>query len=466
MVGLASLVVYLSTMAPGLTWAHDSSDGGELATAAQSLGIAHPPGYPAYVLLGHLFTRLPIGETATRTNLLSAVCAAGAAALVTWTLGRVRPGLSAAVGAGLALAFCPLLWSQAVVTEVHALNVLFAALLLWSAVVSRTVRPSAPLALAVGITWGLSLGNHPTALFCAPLVVLAAFRLRRLWPVVIAGVALGLLVYLLLPLRAAADPPVNWGDPRTAERFWWVVSGTPYRDYVLAVPGRFLVSRLAAWAAVLVRQFGGVGLLVTLLGGAVLWAGERGLAVATAATLLLGSAFAVGYDTSDSYLYLLPGLVCLAAWLARGIGWVVAWFAHRARWAGRAAMVLAVMLPLLAAAWRLPELDVSDDRHAADFIAIVLGNAPPEAVILSRQDRHTFALWYGQHALGMRPDVSVVDPGLLVYDWYRQRVDARLATALTAAGEAQWLQRAASAADRTICLVGSVWAGVVCAAPP
>ena len=453
-------------MAPGLTWAHDSSDGGELATAAHSLGIPHPPGYPTYVLLSHVFTRLPIGEVATRTNLFSAVCAAGAAALLTWTLSRMRPGLSAAVGAGLMLAFSPLLWSQALVTEVHTLNALFTALLLASTVVARQARASSALALAVGVTWGLSLGNHPTALFCAPLVALAAFRLRRLWPVVVGGVMLGLLVYLLLPLRAAADPPVNWGDPQTGERFWWMVSGAPYRGYVLAVPARFLVARLVAWATLLVRQFGGIGLLFTLLGGAVLWTGDRGLAVATAATLLLCSVFAVGYDTSDSYLYLLPGLVCLAAWLAGGIGWVVAWLGRRTGWVSRAAMVLAVLLPLLAAAWRLPELDLSDDRRATDFVATVLGDAPPEAVILSRQDRHTFALWYGQHALGMCPDVTVVDPGLLVYDWYRQRIDAALVAAMTSAGEGQWLRQVASATGRTVCLVGSVWEGVVCAAPP
>ena len=85
-VGLVSLCVYVATLAPGLTWAHDSADGGELATAAATLGIAHPPGYPTYLLLAHVFTRLPVGEVATRTNLFSALCAASASALLAWTL--------------------------------------------------------------------------------------------------------------------------------------------------------------------------------------------------------------------------------------------------------------------------------------------------------------------------------------------------------------------------------------------
>jgi hypothetical protein len=38
-IGLIGLGLYLSTLAPGLTWAHDSGDGGELAAAASTLGI-------------------------------------------------------------------------------------------------------------------------------------------------------------------------------------------------------------------------------------------------------------------------------------------------------------------------------------------------------------------------------------------------------------------------------------------
>src|SRR5262245_14429377 len=80
---LASLLlVYLSTLAPGLTWANHGADGGDLITAAATGGVAHPSGYPTYLVLARLFLALPFGPLAFRVNLLSAVCAAGAAALV------------------------------------------------------------------------------------------------------------------------------------------------------------------------------------------------------------------------------------------------------------------------------------------------------------------------------------------------------------------------------------------------
>lgn len=472
--GLVSLGFYLATLAPGLTWAHDSGDGGELAAAARTLGIPHPPGYPTYLLLAHLFTLLPVGEVATRTNLLSAVCAAGTAALLTWTLARAGGRRAAAVGAGLALAFSPLLWSQATVTEVHTLNGLFAALLLALAALAeprapRTPRQSALLALAVGSAWGLSLGNHPTALFCAPLVFLALWRLRRPGFFGIAGVALGLAVYLYLPLRAAADPPINWGDPRTPERFWWMISGAPYRPFIFSLPQEYLPARLLAWAGLLTQQFGGVGLAVAALGAAALWTTERPLLWATGTTVALCSVFAVGYNTSDSYLHLIPALVCLGLWLGVGMNGLISALAARARWAARVVAVLTVVLPLAAGICRFPALDLSGDRAAHDFGAAILAQTPAGAVVPSRRDAHTFALWYFQHALGRRPDVIVVDLDLLGYDWYtahlaRQPGAPGWADMLLAGGEDD-LRQAAQTLGRPICRIGPEGTGLICAGP-
>ena len=44
--------------------------------AGVHLGVAHPPGYPLYTLLVHLFTRLPFGDPAVLGYLSSAVLGA------------------------------------------------------------------------------------------------------------------------------------------------------------------------------------------------------------------------------------------------------------------------------------------------------------------------------------------------------------------------------------------------------
>ena len=64
---MVALGIYLLTIAPDLTWANASPDGVELITASATLGIPHPPGYPTYVVLGKLFSLLPMGTVAFAT---------------------------------------------------------------------------------------------------------------------------------------------------------------------------------------------------------------------------------------------------------------------------------------------------------------------------------------------------------------------------------------------------------------
>jgi tetratricopeptide (TPR) repeat protein len=75
---ITSLVLYTWTLAPTVTLV----DSGELIVAARSLGVAHPPGFPLYVLLAHLATLVPISNVAVRVNFASALFAALASAVV------------------------------------------------------------------------------------------------------------------------------------------------------------------------------------------------------------------------------------------------------------------------------------------------------------------------------------------------------------------------------------------------
>ena len=101
---IVSLAMYLKTMAPTVYW----GDAAEFQRLSLSLEIAHPPGYPSYILLGRVWTALlPIGSVAWKMNLLSALLAAltvGAVSLLTW---RLSARLTASVFAGLVLATAP-----------------------------------------------------------------------------------------------------------------------------------------------------------------------------------------------------------------------------------------------------------------------------------------------------------------------------------------------------------------------
>src|SRR3954463_15245087 len=77
---LSSFLIYLLTLNGTIPAYRDS---GDMINAVSTLGIAHPPGYPLYVVLATLFTALfPSAHAAYRVNLFSAVCSAGAAVLL------------------------------------------------------------------------------------------------------------------------------------------------------------------------------------------------------------------------------------------------------------------------------------------------------------------------------------------------------------------------------------------------
>jgi hypothetical protein len=434
-----SLSLYLVTMAPTITWRHDGYDAGDLITAAYTLGIPHPTGYPTYMLLGKLMTLLPVGDIAYRMNLLSAWTAALAVSLLYLaariTLPRQPEAIWASGVAALCLATSRIFWSQALITEVYAFNaLLFAVLLLLCLRFNQQVLDShiksAPhqrlLRTAALIAWvyGLSLGNHLTIAFSAPLLLWHGWQVykRRLlnvrqWAVVATAFALGLAVYAYLPLRAGREPLLNWGDPRTLRGLLWVVSGGIYRPFVLALPLAQWPARLLAWAGLLRQQFGIVGTVLGLLG---IWAHARrnaGQAGIFLLTFFLYSLYAAGYNTTDSYVYLLPVYILFALWIGHGAAFLLEGLSQtRAVMVALSAALLLVPIATLRANW--PAVDLHNDRSAYEYGTRVLAQVPDRAIVISATDPHTFTLWYFARVVVNRPLVAVVDRDLLVYDWY------------------------------------------------
>src|SRR3954447_9607546 len=84
---VTAFAVYLRTLFPGLGGGGDSA---KFQYVGSVLGTPHPPGYPLYVLVSFLFSRLPAGSLAWRMNVMSAFFAALAAGLCFLILYRLR----------------------------------------------------------------------------------------------------------------------------------------------------------------------------------------------------------------------------------------------------------------------------------------------------------------------------------------------------------------------------------------
>jgi hypothetical protein len=431
------LAVYILTMAPGLTWANDGSDGGDLIAAASTGGVAHPTGYPFYLMIARGFQFIPIGSLAYRTNLLSAIAICSAAVLV-YLLVKHEHSQMAGLAAGFAFGVAPVVWSQAVITEVYGLHAFFAALLLYLTSVLGTNLRRARLDRLMGIIFGLALGNHITTILLLPLLLFSSYSyshdnsisspsfilwiknwhldLRSLLRQLAWLVLTGILVYATLPLRALFHPPINWGNPSTLNGFGWLVSGRLYQnEFLLTLP--LIGQRVQAWIALLLAQFGLVGLAVGLV-GLIVFFRPSPLMRNTIWTVSVFSAFAIVYGTADSYVYLIPAFLCFAIWVGIGLDGLMKAAVRRVRVGGWALGLVFIVYLFLFAIGTKPQVDASQDTRAEQFGAVVMEQAPEHAIVFAQGDEALFTLWYFHYALHQRPDLAVVSSDLLSFEWY------------------------------------------------
>ena len=203
-------------------------DCGEFIATGWLLQVGHPPGAPTYQLLSHLFMLLSFGNpmlVAPLSNALSALAGGLTVGVLFLTLGQLGcRRLAAAVGA-LCYLFCDTAWFSAVESEVYSLAMLFCALDVWIALRYRS-KGDTRLIVLLALLLGLGVGVHLMTLLTVPallLIVLPTLVRRSRWgwvvPLAALFFCLGLTTYLIVPIRAAANPPVNEGNPSTPEAF-------------------------------------------------------------------------------------------------------------------------------------------------------------------------------------------------------------------------------------------------------
>jgi hypothetical protein len=437
-----SFAAYLRTLMPGIAF----GDWGEMQTVPHVLGVAHPTGYPTYILLAWLAELVPIGSVAFRANLLSAALVATALATVAAIAERLGVRLAIAVAAALALGAIGTVWAAATVSEVNPLHLLLMALILHRALVWAERRRPADLVLG-GLLVGLAAGNHLLTLFVAPFVVVYALwagrrELRaRPWLLLAAAAAglLGLSVYLYIPIAAGLDPPLAYNHPTTLESVWWLVSGTQFRgqfDFLSPKgPGEFIGSLPALWALATERATPVIPLL-GLIGLALVVRRRPAFGLTLVTILVFGIYVWANYLRLEHYL-LVPWLI-LALGAAVAVNGIADLARGVAEWrrpypgampdmgvvVGAFAIVGAVWLA--SSTWA--SADRSGDRSGEDYVAAVFSALPPNAVIFSEWDAST-PLWHGQHVRGERRDVLIVDDTNIVYEGWVTR-EARIAAVI------------------------------------
>ena len=436
--GAVPFAVYVATASGYAYWL----DSGEFVAASVQLGIPHPPGHPLSALFGALLALLPVGSLSFRVAVGQALagglastlhCRASVAALRGMDL-PLKWLWSLGVFAAWSSALCYGIWFQAVRPEVYALQTLCVAVI-FERLATLASQPlgadlDARAMLGAALALGLALTNHHlVALLLVPAFLPALFqawraRRRRTLAAALGLGALGLANYLYLPLRAAANPAINLGNPVDFERFLWVVSAQVYAHDMGSAESQPLFERGLDVLLLLLESFHALPLSLALLGLYGLFRLRDTRRVALLCSLVFGvDVYARAWlgpvrSNPDILGYLAPGLLVIGTLAAAALAMVVDMLNRQYPSAAALLGRCAPLLPICALAW-LPQTQTrSSLRHfeATDaFDETRLRYLPARAVIVASMPQTVFRAWEGVAVEGARPDLVTIPLPFLRY---------------------------------------------------
>lgn len=438
-------------------------DCGEFIATGYGLQVGHPPGAPLYQLVSHCFMLLSFGNpmwVAPMSNLLSVLCGAFTVMLLYKTIRLLGAGTWGAVIGALCYLFCDTVWFSAVESEVYSMAMLFCSLTVWL-MLRWEHSGNNRLILLIGLLLGLGVCVHLMTLLVAPFLLWIFIRrirhntigsslpftsshsLSLLKIILFASLffLLGLTPYAIVPIRAAANPPINEGNPATYEDFRKYFSRDQYAKAPLyprmwrerdadhwaewGGDSQSLWGNLKYWFT---YQFGYMycrylmynfigrenlkwNLIVPfvlpfLLGICGLWRHRRRRRGDFHAVLLL---FLFGgiilnlylnhpcYEPRErDYAYVLS-FYAFAIWIGIGVDSIT----HR-RWRW-----LLLLAPLVLAVGNWSDHDRHNCHSVHDISMAHLQSCDHGAILFTYGDNDTFPLWYLKYVENQRPDMDI-----------------------------------------------------------
>ncbi|HVP35352.1 MAG TPA: DUF2723 domain-containing protein [Terriglobales bacterium] len=444
-------VVYFITLAPTLSW----TDSGELAAVCSTLGVAHPTGYPLYILLGRLFSSFPYEQPIRNLILMSAFWAALTNLVLFFSFLLLsgiffkeklnsRFKLSAAILITLLFSFSSILWSQAVINEVYSLNIFLCSMIIFSALYwfkrNNESSDSEPVSLRLicflTFLLGLSSGNHLLSILLIPallfLVISSASRkILSLKTLILALIflILGVSIYLYLPIRASLNPALNWGNPSNLLNLKNHLDARIYRTRMFFESTLMFFGNLKYFAGTFFRQFPAWALPFILLGIFKMLRQSLKLFIFLILIILFNLAWCLNYSIKDIDPYFLQTILVSSYFLYIGMlfflelaGKVWDYFKLSNRIKPLFNLGIILILTIFYFSRFLQEFKAqnrSKNYIPYDFSLNILRSSYENAVVLTEVWDYYSPWLYLRYVENKRPDLEMVQTDLLQWTWYK-----------------------------------------------
>lgn len=456
-----TFVVYALTAAPGVTF----TDSGELAAVCTTLGVAHQTGYPLFVLLGHLWTLLPLPFSAIYSlNLMAAFFTAMSALVfmhlcfllldfvsshkymksviqdakkrkhVSYSMRKIKPLIESnyitllAFIVALVYGFSQTVWAQANYIEVYSLHLLLLNTILYTFIkgIFSDEKPEKYFFLSAFLL-GLSLTNHGSTIYILPGILffffkrpgeLFTFSKERfkllLW--LFIPFFTGLSLYLYLPIVSATSPEFDMGGvSRSIGKLFYHIRGGQYSVFMFE--GENLWKHVARFFTLIPYQLAWIGIIPAIVGLHRLFTASRSLFLFLLINILVSGFMAVNYGIHDIDSYFLTAYIALILITAVGIYELLENTNNKDR--VRFIVPAHLLLPLALIFMNLKENDRSDDYLVSEYTKILVDNVEKNGIIISQKwDWFASAFWYMQRVEGYRPDIVLIEKEFLRRTWY------------------------------------------------
>jgi len=379
---LVSGVVYLSTLLPGIGVSGDTA---KFQFIGRYLGTPHPTGYPTYILLNHIFTRLfPFGSLAYRVNLLSALFAVGGLVYLYLLFIELEVHPAFSFLSGLAFAFTPTFWGISTIAEVYSLHMLFACATIFHFL--RWSKTRSGRHFLAACTWyAFSFGNHGTMVCLLPAVTFIVFSTD--WRILLDPRRIVQVSMLIMAsvLQYAYFFWRTW-DPKTVHlefsapdlsTFLYQVSGGHFRSEMFIFTRQQLITQRIPMFMQLAWEEFGLTLVLAVIG----WMFFRQWRASLFLMLIFAGNgfFTLNYNVPDIQPFYLLNFLVIAIYLGLGMKELAKRLEHRQL----LALAFAAFIPVLFLWRNLPEADHHTDTAKINETLAMLKTAGQDSLIIT-----------------------------------------------------------------------------------